>query len=55
MLALLCAQARGNENAAGFQSIPDFDRVFKARTGITPSAFRDLRRPRASVPLGMSV
>jgi AraC-like DNA-binding protein len=41
--------------AAGFQSIPDFDRVFKARTGQTPSEFRDQGRPRVSVPLGMTV
>jgi len=31
--------------AAGFQSLSDFDRVFKARAGLTPSEFRDRSRP----------
>ena len=39
--------------AAGFQSMPDFDRVFKTNTGVSPSAFRDQRRPGVSAALGM--
>ncbi len=41
--------------AAGFQSMPDFDRVFKANTGLTPSEFRVQHRPRASVSLAATV
>jgi YesN/AraC family two-component response regulator len=41
--------------AAGFQSMPDFNRVFKSNTGVSPSAFRDQRRPRVSAALGMTV
>jgi AraC-like DNA-binding protein len=41
--------------AAGFQSMPDFDRVFKTSTGVSPSQFRDQRRPHVSTALGMTV
>ena len=33
--------------AAGFQSIPDFNRVFKAKVRMTPSAFRQKHRVRS--------
>jgi AraC-like DNA-binding protein/ligand-binding sensor protein len=41
--------------AAGFQSASDFNRVFKAQTGLTPTEFRNQHRPRVSVSLGMTV
>ncbi|MGP8252222.1 MAG: helix-turn-helix transcriptional regulator [Terracidiphilus sp.] len=42
-------------SAAGFQSASDFNRVFKAKVGVTPSEFRDQRRPRVSAGLGLTV
>jgi AraC-like DNA-binding protein len=40
---------------AGFQSASDFNRVFKASVGMTPSEFRGQRRPRVSAGLGLAV